>query len=328
MSATAFDPVVLGTGHVATTDRAIAHRTLEVLHSVLPRSALLHGAERFSENRPMSDLDVAVDGLSRNWHGELVAGLAEAGQMPLVVWPYDSGAVTLFLATDGLAEGVQLDLLFSPSGEGRYGFRSTTALRDTSPRTPIDSLSPVDSWLYQVQKRWMKGQRAQLDDLISSPPADREVLLRRTCVLFAGKHVTLIRALIEGHEPVGPGRHLFNDLPRITRRLITPAGLWVHSQSPDGVCAKEIHRRLSRFLLRTSLLAWPSRNPLGRIVDTQRIARLRWRAGVAVTFGPRTSPADIDIASADLLEAAEQLRASAAKRALDHLARLQWSTTE
>lgn len=276
----------------------------------------------------MSDLDVAIDGLSRNWHGELVGGLAEAGLVPLVVWPYDSGAVSLFLASDGLADGVQLDLLFSPSGEGRYGFRSTAALGETCPGSPIDTLSPIDSWLYQVQKRWMKGQSAQLDVLIASPPAGREVLLRRTRILFAEKHITLVCALIEGDEPVGPGRHLINDVPRIARRLFTPAGLWAHSLSPDGACAEEIHRRLSRFLLRTSVLAWPPRNPLGLIVGRQRIARLRWRAGAAVTFGSHATAADINIASADLLEAADQLRASAAKRALDHLARLQWSTSE
>jgi hypothetical protein len=313
---------------MATTDRAMASRALEVLRSVVPSSALLHGAGRLVGVEPLSDLDVAVDGLSKDWHRHLVSALAEAGLSPLIVWPYDSGAVSIFLVTAGLADGVQLDLLCTPQGQGRYGFRSTVALSEVIKSNPIDNLSPVDTWLYEVQKRWMKGQEGGLHGLLNNPPAPSEKLLRRVKFLFSDKHASLVSGLLVGTDPVVPGRPWIRDVPRIARRLTRPAGIWVHSRSQDSACAVELEDRLARVLPLTTVLAWPSQDAVGRVRGARLIARHRWRAGVAVTYGPRKSAADCEVQSTDPQAAAERLRLFSAERALNHLAQLRWSTSD
>jgi hypothetical protein len=101
---------------MATTSGRIAAAVVDAIAESNSRFAILHGADEIREFRAASDLDLVtgeppLEFLARNW-----SGLREIGMLPVLLWPNDEGATTAFLSSEDALEGVQLDMMFDPTG--------------------------------------------------------------------------------------------------------------------------------------------------------------------------------------------------------------------
>jgi len=289
--------------------------------------ALLHGAEALLSDAPLSDLDVAVGDLPFEWDHKLVGALESQLLLPVIAWPYDSSAVTVFLATEAFGDGVQLDLLYSPGGKGKYGFRTDVALRDAQLGQFGPMLSAVDSWLYQLRKRCLKGQYDRVTLLLGKTPASADTLAARADELFISPHSEVVRSALVGHRPVEPRSPLLERAARAGFRLRHPAGLWVHVGGSDAAAqATELHARLRRFVVRAELV-----NPHAggfSISAWSRACVTRWRAGAVVSWGAGGRSADVNVSSsAGIGESCEIIRVAASQRCARHLALLRSHTS-
>lgn len=301
---------------MATSSPQIALAALAAFGEAIPTMALIHGANMLSAGGPLSDLDLAASDLSPDWINQLVGALHQHDLRILIAWPYDSAAVSLFLAAQGLQEGVQVDLLHSPDGHGKYGFRTSVALPDAIDGRFGRELAPIDSWLYQVRKRSLKGQDARLKALLNRPPASQREIAVRAGEVFSAGHRDVVRAVLNGKTPTEPAAPRHAELRRLAFRLLHPAGLWIHL---DGVGAQEqaveLCRRCSRFVVRAEIE--PDRfDP--RSVNTH--IRTRWRAGVLITLGPGGRWSNIRVDRTDVADAVfETVRQEASVRAESQL---------
>jgi len=312
---------------MATSSVEAAKRVLRAVHEAIPNSALIHGADALIAGSPISDLDIAVGSLPDCWDRALVESLGEIGLTPFIVWLYDSSAVTLFLAAQALTDGVQLDLLHSPTGQGKYGFLTHVAVLGAIPGPFGPVLNQTDSWLYLLRKRAVKGHGERIKTLLSKPPAAKDELIARAGDLFAPGHRDVVRAVLTERVPVEP-RVPFRSLPsRVVFRLRHPAGLWIHVDG-DGAAleVEELHARLRRFVLRVDLVDGNSRHPAG--LEMWRIHATRLRAGVVVSSDHQRGRADIRIrATGDTDEVCELIRRGASERAGQHLDLLRRGTS-
>ena len=312
---------------MATSSLEAARSALEAVQSAIPSMALLHGNEMLAAGSSISDLDVAIGGLPPDWDAKLIEALAEHGLRSIVTWPYDSGAVTLFLATLALRDGVQLDLLHSPRGQGKYGLLTDVALKTTELGEFGPEISRTDSWLYMLRKRALKGQRDRIVALLSEPPAVQEELLLRADELFAPGHREVVRSVLDSRQPIEHSTSLRSNLSRARFRLRHPAGIWIHIEGVDDRSqAAEVHARLGQFAIRTTLL--DRRVSWGALRTWNEIVVARWRAGVVLTWGPGGRHADVRLAtSTDVDDTCEAIRQIASQRAGRHLNLLQRRTS-
>ncbi len=311
---------------MATSSALFARSAIEAVWEVCPSAALLHGIERVAGNDQLSDLDVATDLMNPKTRVQLLSALAMRDLLPVVVWPYDTGAATVMLATTGLQEGVQLDLLQTPSGRGKYGIRTGVALANAVNLEWGRSLSPVDTWLYQLRKRILKNQHTVVAQLLDCPPAIQSELHRRIDELFVPRHAAVVHQVLDGALAGNVRTPLLSELTRLGRRLARPAGLSVHVRGGEENVA-ELVGRLNRFMPLTA--AWPAQSLRGheRLSRMSQERTLRWRAGVFVTWGVRDGRADVSLESGGSIDVlGEAFRQAVTQRAAKHFEKLQGHT--
>jgi hypothetical protein len=310
---------------VATSSVEAARLALAAVREVFPTVALIHGEDLLQTGASMTDLDLAVGQLPTDWDDELRQSLARQDLLPVITWRYDSAAVSLFVASHGLQDGVQLDLLHSPHGKGKYGFLTDVALSHAVDGATVPSLAPIDSWLYQLRKRSLKGQLDRVAALLREAPTGTGELLARSEVLFAPGHRDVVREVLGGRQPTEPATPMLAELHRVVFRLRHPAGLWIHVASGEDQ-AIELHRLLGRFVKRATLVQIEGRTASPR--DLRQILSVRWRAGAIVTWGPGGMHSDIRIESSDGIDTVcEVVRHAACVRAGRHLELLRRQTT-
>ena len=318
---------VLDSSGVATSSTAAARAVLDAVREAFPESALLHGLERI-EAGSISDLDIAVIEADPERLQTLRQSLLLRDLLPVIVWPYDTGAVTLLLATAALADGVQLDLLAAPEGEGKYGIRTKVALACAVETEFGRSLAPLDTWLYLLRKRVLKNQWSAVDELLRHRPAGDEVLIVRINELFVGAHARVVRSALDGSRPRPVHAPLKLETARLLRRGRWPAGLFVRVDTFES--AHALIGRFEQFVPHTALWPAPSTPALKRLGGALRLSVLRWRAAVVVGWGSRPAIADVVLEppqSADVDIICETVRQRASQRAATHITKLRLSTS-
>jgi hypothetical protein len=267
---------------------------LAALESAHVHFAVLHKEHLLFEGHAPSDVDLVVD---RPPSEVICACLGEwraRGLVPIAVWPYDIGAKTVFLTTRALDEGVQLDLNHDPRGLGRYGFKSPSFLNRAEPGSRWKRLSAQDQLTYLLSKRSEKGDLDEVARLLLQVQEHRPDLLATVRSSFATPVAQRISGLLSGRSPttrLRPIRALAT-VPRMWARLVQPVGYWVHLDGADQAAhAEQIRRSFDRVLVVCEAV-----HLTGTITDVRqiiRVATVRWRAGIVLTYGkqtPRISP--------------------------------------
>lgn len=240
---------------MATTSSRLAVAALDAMRSAGVTFALLHGAERFSEER-LSDVDVVTDRDATSVISASAADWWERGLRPVVSWPYDLGGTSVFLSTRDASDGVQLDLMFDPGGRGTYGLRSPALLATAAVEDGLQQVSPEATLLYQWRKRTAKGQHERLRELREGRNTiDRDGLLVLSEALTGSAEIAreILGELPPGsvRQPLHPGR----ELSRLFGRARRPIGFWAHASSRE--IAVTVSSRFGRFLVSTSSTKTP-----------------------------------------------------------------------
>lgn len=278
--------------------------------------AILHGEERLARLGHVSDVDVVSDIAAFQAVQAAAPYWLEIGLHPIIFWPYDvGGTATVFLATPGAEQGVQLDILYDPDGQGRYGLRSTALLEYVVPGTKFPRLHPSATQTYTARKRQVKGD---LDAYRASLSAARPEIERVAQRVLAPRAA---RELI-AHGRIGPRRMSSSRVRRLAVRVAKPVGAWVHLIHND---AGDLHRtatalteRLERILPHITMSELPSRGPWFAWWWGREVAPIRWRPGVFISWSNRPSKGpDVRIEQpADVEDAAQQMVAALRNRAL------------
>ncbi|MFP3882613.1 MAG: hypothetical protein ACLFWH_09875 [Actinomycetota bacterium] len=235
---------------MATTNSSLAVAALDAMKSAGITFALLHGAERLSEER-FSDVDLVTD---RDPDSVIVASRAEwrgRGLRPVVSSRYDLGGTAVWLTTRDASDGVQLDLMFDPEGRGAYGLRSHELLETAAHDDPFKNVSTEASLIYLWRKRSIKGQEERLPELrASSVTDDREGFLDLSDALTGSPRTA--REILGELSPGSPRRpfHPARELGRLVGRIRRPAGFWAHAFSRE--VAIDLSSRFGRFLVSTN----------------------------------------------------------------------------
>jgi hypothetical protein len=284
---------------VPTTSALTASVALDGLRAAGIDFAILHKESDLSEGRTPTDVDLVVDrpsalavlGARRHWEQD--------GLFPIVLWPYDLGTLTVFLVNETADEGVQLDLMFDPEGRGRYAVRTPELLARSRPGRTWPTLAPDDELLYRLRKRLCKKQFAAVSEIVAEVQSRGRPAEARCEELFTPAAARGLRRVIAGSaqgRSVRVGRAMSSSV-RIGRRLRNPIGMWVHVEGDDARrCAEALAQRFDRVLL--TALAAPTRTGISESAFWARhIAPVRWRAGLALTWGdrPRLLRPDISV---------------------------------
>jgi hypothetical protein len=289
---------------------------------------MLHGVERI-QNDTVSDVDIALSRLSGDQIRRLLLAFRDVGMVPLVFCPYDVTAGSLFLASPDLEEGVQLDMLVDPRGLGKCGIRTEEALRHATVRDSVRVISHLDSWLYQVRKRSLKGDERSLKLLLDHRPATVEEILSRTMEVFSTEQAKLMCRLLSGGTIGSLRRGNFRELRRLAGRVRRPVGLWVHvagAEAPQWFDAAV--DRAERILVRTGRCEIPPWNLFVRLPVPGPCPSVRWRPGIVFSHGSKPWAAAIHVdQNLTEAEALQRLTAAASYRASCHFERWLLSTS-
>lgn len=262
---------------MATTNGELAREAVDAVVNSEVHAVVLHGEESLAAARVTSDVDLVVDRTVTEVVAAVSAGWERHSLVPLIVWPYDVGGTgTVFLSTPDATDGVQLDLLHDPGGEGQYGARSDALLNSAEAGDRFERVSPTAAAVYLLSKRLRKGQMAQAKDVVAEHES-AELQEQVTAILRAdiGRVVSAFIAsgeVGERKKSVGVGR--------LIRRVLRPVGAWVAVQDDtDGTISEALAARFGRFLPKSEVVTTS-----GPIAWIRRIAPLRWRA--AIVFEP------------------------------------------
>lgn len=299
---------------MATTDGKLALRAVQAVAESGARFAVVHEEGALARGDVASDVDLVVD----RPVGAFVAACADAWVQselwPLIVWPYDVGGTgTIFLATAGAEEGVQLDVLFDPAGDGQYGARSEALLADLTGGERFPVLSEQARAAYLLSKRLRKGE---LDRALAvAAPFEPKVLDEAVHRYLRSDAADGVVSFLDSGE-LGSRRRLGPQLPRLAARLVRPVGAWLAVDAGDqGTLARALAARFGRFLPHVRYVG--DINPLTWIRD---VAPVRWRAGVAVSgIDARAVPfrPDVVVKATSETEAARLAVAEMHSRALN-----------
>jgi len=267
---------------VGTTDPRLARQVLDALAAAGIEFALLHGAKALQSGEAFSDLDTVVDRPPEQVISACLQGWEQMGLRPVILWAYDIGGTkTVFLTTSDASSGVQLDLLFDPTGRGKYGVRSSRLLGHVE---HLDDGLPVVSeparLIYLFQKRRRKAQSERVEGMLA-----RARTLDRAILAEVSRDVTGSTDILDGLDgeirPL-PRRPAIAHLGRAVQRIRRPVGFWAHVEE-QGI-AKEAARRFGAFLAASGAGLLPNR--IARCSWYLReVAPVRLRAGVFVSWG-------------------------------------------
>jgi len=277
---------------LATTNARLAAAVLDSLEGSGLEFAVLHGEEAIAAGDVTSDLDVVVAIHPIAAVAQAAAQLESAGLFPVIVWDYDvGGTATVLLATRDASEGVQLDLMYDPSGRGKYGARTGPMLASRVSGVRWPTVGDEHRIAYLIRKRHVKGDEGRLNVLLSEA---RQIfqpqfmtLVRET---FSRRVADSIQDLVDGRGSARrvpyPGGYRFRNAWRRAKRILHPTGFWVEIADESAAEAVvEVAERFKRFLPAVAVGVRPS-GLLARIGWILSIvAPVRWRAGVYLSGG-------------------------------------------
>jgi hypothetical protein len=272
---------------MGTTSAESALALLKALEAANVDYALLHGASSFNDDS-ISDVDLAVSSFDIKRLALFLQTAQDCGYQPLVAWQYDLRAITTFFMTSDFREGVQLDILADPHGYSRHGIRTDVLVQTSYVDRGIRQAEPLDSWLYQISKRWLKGQDRELEMLLATRKWDIAAVVTRAQELFRTDRAAEVSALIGGYRPSvrQPISWHCRNIVRIAGRLRRPCGAWFHLEGQISAHAAELLAdRLETVLLRASAHGVTRRQLAIRLGLFGSMGLDRWKATGLVTFG-------------------------------------------
>lgn len=238
-----------------TTDAALAAVALDALAEAGVPFVVLHGEAEIASGKVTTDVDIAVGWPPDRTVRAIAPALRAAHVHLIVVWSYDPGVLTTFWCDATGERGVELDMLFDPSGRNRYGLRSVPLVSacETGARWPRPD--PLDELVYLLRKRQVKGQADRFEALLArARDIGMEVVLARAEeALEPAAFRLLCMAMTSGHavpESVRRFRHPLHYVQRLRRS----AGFWAHLGGVEGSTAWEVARRLGAVLAGASVL--------------------------------------------------------------------------
>jgi hypothetical protein len=277
-----------------TTHAELARAVIGRLATSSLRGALLHPLPE-DAGAAISDVDLVISrpltaGSLRQLSDETLGPLRLT---PILVWPYDIDAVALFATDPAGYSGVHLDLVHDRHGLGKLGIRYASFLEhageaETSAAAQVD---PSDRALYLLRKRHWKGQLTALAELRQRAHGDRTRLLsraREVLVPAAQRDVTeLLNDPRTDPPPFSRSLRGRASTPlRLVRRAARPIGMWAHLENADGAAAELVAARFRRTLVAArSIELTDTTQASHRRTWLREIAPVRWRAGLAVSFG-------------------------------------------
>jgi hypothetical protein len=268
---------------MAITRANLACLLLDTLASTGVQYAVLHGEDRIADGQAESDVDVVIGSPPHQVVRSLAPLLAASGLCLGLVWPYDVCALTaIWLVAPG-PDGVRLDLVCDPDGQGRYGVRTDALLHRRVRGRCWWRLDGHAERLYLLSKRAEKRDRPGTLRLLDIGQADRQALVRLSGMVLADwRQPRIVRLLDGGPDSAGTGPPLRVRLLRAQRladRARHGIGCWLTvAGDPSGQTAVALHRSFARVL------------PRARILDTAapplivlRAQLERRRAGLAIS---------------------------------------------
>jgi hypothetical protein len=276
---------------VATTDSRLAAAAIGALDRSGVGYAVLHGEERLvdAESEPAGDTDLVVDRPPRAVLAAARTELERVGLSPVLCLEYDvGGTATVFLSDDIGRRGVQLDLLFDPTGVGRYRLSSTRLLACRQSWRGTSVIAPEAQVVYLWRKRSAKRQVGRLAEVREQAQQLDRAALRR-CALDLVRTSTAADDILAGRPAsqrrVRP-RALLLHGRRVASRAWRPAGFWLHLTDGSHPEALGLRNRFCDLLPNATALAGP-RGPADMVRFVNRVMSARLRGGLVITFGSR-----------------------------------------
>lgn len=251
--------------------------------------AVLHDEAGVAASSTVSDVDLVTTMAPVEILLAMDRCLRNNGIHPIVSWQYDVDSSSLFF-TDGVAaEGAQLDLVHGNTGLGNYGLQAAPILDKSERGDRWMRASDLHELLYSIRKGQRKGRR--LDDLLAIaskvPPGE----IAKGCQeVFSREAAAAVLAVIRSRRSRGLGfgesyRRAWHNATRLARRTRHPTGFWIALQGENsGTMASEISQRFNRLLPKSGHGAIDG-NIRSSVVLLGRMASVRWRAGVFVSYG-------------------------------------------
>lgn len=214
-----------------TTDGTLAVPLLAGLDAMGCSYAVLHNVQFVHSTDPCSDIDLIIDRDPRFVLEELSALVESDGLHLAMVWEYDAPSLGTFWLTNDGQGGVQFDLMYDPSGRGRYGLRTDRALanhrrhEEWPPR-----LDEMASALYQLSKRISKADHIRALALLATfEVVSREKATSLINNLFCKRQARLVkRAMFDKSFPTGAAARRSSARRRlrlgVVRRFLVPSG--------------------------------------------------------------------------------------------------------
>ncbi len=146
--------------------------------------AVLHNAEALSTDHETSDIDIAIAGDPWEAVACLVEDRGSHGLYLAMLWEYDRCSLTSIWLSETCADGVQLDLLADPKGQGRYGLLTDVVLAGRVKTGAVPAhLSATSQAVYTLSKRIVKRDQERallaIETLESVAGTDATAELRR-----------------------------------------------------------------------------------------------------------------------------------------------------
>jgi hypothetical protein len=244
---------------VAITRPNLACLLLDTLASTGVPYAVLHGEDRIADGRAESDVDLAVGCPPHQVLRSLAPMLAASGLFLGLVWPYDVCALTsVWLSAPG-PDGVQLDLLCDPGGDGKYGVRTDALLQRRIRGRCWWRLDGRTERLYLLSKRVEKRDGPALVRLLDVDPSDRQALIQLSGLVLADwRRLRIVRLLDGGPDTAGAGpppRVRLLRAQRMVGRTRDGIGCWLTiSGDRSGTAMTALQASFGRVLPRARVL--------------------------------------------------------------------------
>ncbi len=279
---------------MATTRSQLAVDALAAFDEADVRYALLQHPSPDFPASVTSDLDLVVAEPARALLPRLLPGLRRRGLHPIISWVYDAGgATTIFLGTGDASDGAQIDLVHDTHGLGVDGLRAPPLLAQSIPDAHWWRVCDTHELLYSLRKRHRKHDWSALERLVAQarelPSGELRVEAFRIFAASIARQVCrLVESWPERHVPRRPARVRLHEASRLADRVVLPVGFWVELQGKNcSVHARSIASRFGRFVPHVASGCHPDTATEALPWLVQDVARVRWRAGVFVSWTDR-----------------------------------------
>jgi hypothetical protein len=283
-----------------------AHKALQAFGRAGVGYAFLHGETEVAVGTVRGDLDLVVSEPALQCLRRARHHLADEGLCILSAWANDVGGTGAVCIADRRGEaGVQLDLLYDPRGAGKFGIRTTRAMKRTVKGERWPTLPDIERLLYVARKGQLKGDRMRtartLTALREHDPAQVDQVLQW---LFSFRPRLELRRLLAGRGPLPGGRRLshLRSLWRYADRMRAPAGHWVEVYG-DGSAAigSSLADRLEPLMIGVARGPRPGHNAAFLWWWVMSVLPTRVRAGAYVSWAGVSAGKRADV----VLEVAE-----------------------